>query len=138
MTADDDRDSSTEPRGDPRTLPDEAVVIRGGISTPQTLHKTALAHRDGHADFAISCRSLPQMSADDLARVDPPLVRYPRLRETTVGVLRSAGYDVVRDEPPPAHALIMLPPLPADEDYLVISASFSEPRENPLYEKESP
>jgi hypothetical protein len=137
MTADDDRDSSTAPGGDVPPLPDEAVVIRGGISTPETLHKTALAHRDDHPDFAISCRSLPQMSADDLTRVEPPLVNYPRLRETTVGVLRKAGYDVIRDEPPPAHALIMLPPLPADEDYLVISAAFSQPRENPVYEKGS-
>jgi hypothetical protein len=135
MKADDARESSTGPPGDICGLPDEAAVIRGGISTPETLHKTALAHRDGHPDFAISCRSLPGMSADDLARVDPPLVNYPRLRETTVGVLRKAGYDVVRDEPPPSHALITLPTLPADDDYVAISAAFSEPRENPVYEK---
>ena len=81
---------------------------------------------------AISARSLPGMTADDLASVEPPLV-HPKLRETTVGELRAAGYDVTRDGPPPAYALIMLPRLPADEDYDTVSAAFSAPRENPAY-----
>jgi len=116
-------------------LPDEAVVMRGGLSTAETLHKNSLAHYDEFAVFAISVRSIGGLTADDLARMDPPLA-HPRFRETTVGELRVAGYDVIPDEPPPAHALIMLPQLPADDDYIKISALLSDPRENPVSRKE--
>jgi hypothetical protein len=115
---------------------DEAVVMRGGLSAPDTLAKTALAHFDTYGEFAISCRSKMGMSADELAAVDPPLVQYPWIRETTAGELRSAGYDVVPDEPPPAHALIMLPRIPTDDDYVRIEATLSEQRPNPLLKTE--
>lgn len=76
------------------------------------------------------------MTADDLAVVEPPLA-YTKIRETTVGALRAAGYDVIPDEPPPTHALIVLRRVPADEDYRVVSEVFGEPRENPAVRKES-
>jgi hypothetical protein len=133
MTA--DEEGHNQPREDTEApLPDEAVVISCGLSTADTLRKTALAHYDDQGVFAISARSLQGMTPDDLARVEPPLPQR-RLRETTVGVLRVAGYDVIPDEPPPTHALIMLPRLPADEDYVAVSAIFGEPRENPAYRR---
>jgi len=136
MTTDDDRERSTESLEEAGSrLPDEAVVMRGGRSRPDTLSKTALAHYDECGDFAISVRSRPGATADDLARVDPPMITYARLRETTVGALRAAGYNVIPDEPPPAHALIMLPRLPTDEDYEAVSTAFGEPRANPVYQK---
>jgi hypothetical protein len=48
-----------------------------------------------------------------------------------VGEIRAEGYDVVLDEPPPGHALIMLPRTPAEEDYVTISRLFQPPRPNP-------
>lgn len=128
MTTDDDR--TDEPDKGVGRLPDEAVVMRFGLSTPETLHKTALAHHDKAGDFAISARSLPGATADALAKVEPRM-GHAKLRETTVGALRAAGYDVIRDEPPPAHALIMLPRLPVDDDYVVVSATFGPARNNP-------
>ena len=116
-------------------LPIEAVVMRGGLSTPDTPLKTALRHFDLHGEFAISCRSKPRMTADELAAIDPP-IPAPRMRETTVGVIRGSGYDVVSDEPPPTHALIKLPLVPADDDYVTISALFSDERPNPVFRKE--
>jgi hypothetical protein len=104
-------------------------------STPETLQKTALRHYDVHGEFAISVRSKEGLTANELAAIDPPLA-YPRIRETTVGAVRAVGYDVVRDEPPPAHALVMLPSIPADDDYLKISSALGEPRDNPSYVKE--
>lgn len=116
-------------------LPDEAIVTRGGLSTADTLCKTALAHFDVHNEFGISVRCKPPMTADQLALVDPPLPQK-QLRETTVGALREAGFDVVPDEPPPTHALIMLQPVPTDDDYLRITAIFGQPRQNPAFTKE--
>src|SRR3954453_14452603 len=113
-----ERDAETE-----ISLPEEAVVVRGGLSAAETLAMTAFAHYDVHGDFAISVRSKPGMTADEMAHVEPALPQ-PRLRETTVGDLRAAGYDVVRDEPPPTHALIMLDPFPADDVYVRIASIF--------------
>lgn len=109
--------------------------MRGGLSTPETLWKTALRHFDTESVFAISCRSKPDMTADELASVEPPTLGL-WLRETTVGTLRGAGYNVVPDEPPPAHALVMLPAVPADDDYLRVSAIFGDQRPNPTFKKE--
>lgn len=108
--------------------------MRGGLSAPLTLAKNVLEHHDDpsntRGDFAISACSLPDTSADDLARTCR--VPHPRIRETTVGRLRAAGYDVVRDEPPEGHALIMLPRLPTDRDYVSISELFGPPRLSPV------
>jgi hypothetical protein len=135
MTSDAEPSRSTQSEGGAGApLPDEAVVVRGGLSTPDTLHKSALAHYDEEGMFAISVRSRPDTAAEDLARVDPPLL-YPKMRATTVGMLRGVGYDVVPDEPPPAHALIMLPRVPADDDYVTVSAIFGEPTSNPAYQQ---
>jgi hypothetical protein len=131
-------DESTPPEPDEEEearLLDEAVVVRGGLSTAETLSKTALAHYDVYDEYAVSVRSAPGMTADELAYVKPPLPQQ-NLRETTVGALRQAGFDVVRDEPPPKHALIMLEPVPTDDDYLRITAIFGTPRANPAYQKE--
>jgi hypothetical protein len=51
-----------------------------------------------------------------------------------VGKIREAGYDVVQDEPPEGHALIMLPKVPTDLDYQRISDIFGPPRPNPALE----
>jgi hypothetical protein len=128
MTPNDDF-ARTEDAQQPSRLPDGAVVVRGGESSPRTLHKNALDHYDKRGEFAISVASLPDMSADDLSVVAE--IPHPKIRETTVGAIRELGYDVVRDEPPEGHALITLPRLPADGDYVTISDLLGPTRVNP-------
>jgi hypothetical protein len=113
-------------------LPDEAVVVRFGVAAPDTLRKSALAQHDETSDFGLSVVSLPGKSADELARLAG--LRHPKIRETTVATIRRAGYEVVPDEPPEGHALIMLPRLPTDDDYQRVSDVFSPPRPNPVLE----
>jgi hypothetical protein len=113
-------------------LPDEAVVIRFGLSAPETLRKTALAHHDERGDFAISAFSLPDADAETLAHLGA--LAHPRIRETTVGRIRAVGYDVVPDPPPDGHALIMLPRLPTDTDWTTVADTFDPPRQNPATE----
>jgi hypothetical protein len=113
-------------------LPDGAVVIRFGESVPETLRKTALAHHDERGDFAISAVSRAGATADELASLGA--LAHPKIRETTVGRIRAAGYDVISDELPEGHALIMLPRLPADDDWTAISDLFDPPRLNPATE----
>jgi hypothetical protein len=124
--------ASSETPEQPPPLPDDAVVIRGGISAPDSLRKTALAHHDEEGDFAISVASLAGVDGDALAGL--ARFSHPRIRETTVGRVRAEGYDVVPDPPPDWHALIMLPHLPADDDWTRISNSFDPPRDNPSLE----
>jgi hypothetical protein len=116
-------------------LPDEALVVRLGLSAPDTLRKTALAHFDDHGEFAISVVSLPHATVDELAHLAG--LPHPRLRTTTVGAIRAVGFDVVPDEPPPGHALITLPRLPADEDYAAIADVFGPPEPNPALKEET-
>jgi hypothetical protein len=130
MPPNDEPPRAEDPTQKPPRLPDAAVVVRGGLSAPRTLHRTALEHFDKHGLFAISAASLPDMSADELAAVAQ--LPHPRIRETTVGAIRRAGHDVVPDEPPPAHALITLPRLPTDDDYMTIADLFGPPRPNPV------
>jgi hypothetical protein len=121
-----------ETSDEPPRLPESAVVMRGGLSTPDTLRKTALAHHDEKGAFAISVASLPTEDGDRLAFLAG--FRHARIRETTVGRLREDGYDVVPDPPPEWHALITLPRLPADEDWTRVSEAFGPPRLNPSIE----
>ena len=65
-----------------------------------------------------------------------PRLAHPWIRATTVGELRNGGYDVIMDEPPPAHALIMLPRVPADHDFLTIASVLGEPCRNPAQGKD--
>lgn len=116
-----------------RGLPDEAVVIRFGLSAPDTLRKTALAHYDKRGDLAISVVCRAGKTADELAARGT--LPHPRIRQTTVGRIRSAGYNVIADEPPEDHALIMLPRLPTDDDWITISNLFDPPRENPASDR---
>lgn len=130
MTPDDESARASGPDQEPAPLPDDAVVVRFGLSSPETLRKTALAHHDEHGDLAISVFSLPGRSSEELARLGGLL--HSRIRETTVGAIRSPGYDVVRDEPPEGHALITLPRLPTDEDYMRIAETFGPSLPNPV------
>ena len=133
MTPDEDRVS---PRTDEQNrLPDDAVVIRFGLSAPETLRKSALEHHDERGDFAISAFSLPGARAEDLARLGA--LPHPRIRETTVGRLREAGYDVIPDPPPEGHALIMLPRLPTHDDWGAVCDTFASPTLNPAVEQEA-
>jgi len=78
----------TEPGGKGTTvsnaLSDDAFVVRGGLSTPETLQ----ANLEGGG---ISANSAPRMSVDELSH---NLVRYNKIGVTTVGDIRAIGGDV--------------------------------------------
>ena len=65
-------------------LQDDAFVVRGGLSTPETLQ----ANLEGGG---ISANSAPGMSVEELSK---NLVRYNKIGVTTVGDIRAIGGDV--------------------------------------------
>lgn len=80
--------------------------------------------------YGLSCDCLPGYSRDQLAR----LVEYPnpKLRESTVGRVRNAGFEIF---PAPtrrsrAHATLKLPDPLTEQDWERLEEIFDEPVDN--------
>lgn len=110
-------------------LPDDAIVVRGGLMLPSDLGLSAQSHFDVEGFHALSVYSVPGMTADEIA-VGVPL-RHSKIRASTVGRVRAAGYDIVRSPGPPGHADLVLPTPPADHDWSALDRIFDPPRLNP-------
>ena len=74
-------------------LPDDSVVVRGGLMLLTDLVLSAQSHFDTKGFYALSVYSTPGRAVDEIA-VGVPL-RHSKIRVSTVGRVRSAGYDVV-------------------------------------------
>ena len=113
----------------PDPLPDDAIVIRGGVMTPRTMEVNAYTEYDETGVYALSVSSLPDADFDTIAAA----ARLPhgQVCVSTVGRIRAAGYEVRQSEPPPAHADLLLPNPPADEDWEALLVVFDAPIANP-------
>lgn len=96
---------------------------------PADLATGAQTHFDAERIYALSVFSVPEMSADEIARAVP--LRHSMIRESTAGRLRAAGYEVVSSPGPPGHADLLLPNPPTDNDWRALGAAFDSPRPNP-------
>jgi hypothetical protein len=72
-------------------IPDEALVVRGGLCTPEQIDE---GMRDRHPSGVIgaSVQSAAGMTLEELARV----LRNGQVGVTTVGVIRATGGEVIR------------------------------------------
>lgn len=113
----------------PDRLPDDAVVVRGGLMTAADLERSVQIHFDSEGSYALSVFSVPGARTDAIA-VGVPL-RHSKIRQSTVGRVRAAGYDVVSSAGPPGHADLVLPNPPTDEDWTALDAAFDPPCPNP-------
>lgn len=109
-------------------LPDDAVVIRGGLMAMADLRRSAQIHFDHEGRYALSVFCGVDASADAIARAAS--LPHPKIRQSTVGRIRRAGFDVVRSEGPPGHADLVLPDPPTDDDWRALEAAFDPPRHN--------
>ena len=94
-------------------------------------------HYEHYSEYTLSVFCLPECnSGEEVARKCPEFDRDV-FRESTVGLIRTAGYDVEPDEPPYGHALIKLPssPPPSRQDWQKLNTIFGAPKENPYYEE---
>ena len=75
-------------------LPDETVVIRGGLNTSDNLEERSecIGKRTGWV-YGASVNAFPGLSAAELINEAIP---HPKLGVTTVGQIRAAGGDVAR------------------------------------------
>ena len=77
---------------DATMLPDDAIVVRGGLSEPQNLIDNQAKDDRGH----ISGRAGAGVSLEELATTEKPF-QNGQLSVTTVGQIRSIGMDVIPD-----------------------------------------
>ena len=110
-------------------LPDDSVVVRGGLMLLTDLVLSAQSHFDTKGFYALSVYSTPGRAVDEIA-VGVPL-RHSKIRVSTVGRVRSAGYDVVSSQGPPGHADLVLPAPPTDHDWSTLDRVFDPPQLNP-------
>lgn len=83
-------------------LPDDAIVVRGGNSTPEMIAKSISTHPIGVSGLAAV--SAPDKTILDLARTVP----HRTIRTSRVGDIRRAGGDVIPAEGrSPFHAIIV-------------------------------
>ena len=72
------------------SIPDEALVVRGGRNQPEDLRRGARTHPSGVTGVSVECAE--GLSVEALAAVIP----HGQVGVTTVGAIRAAGGDVVR------------------------------------------
>lgn len=110
-------------------LPDDAVVVRGGLMLPADFARGVQSHFDTEGVYALSVFSTARRTADEIAIAVP--LPHPKIRTSTVGRVRAAGYDVVSSPGPPGHADLLLRKPPTDDDWRTLDRIFDVPRANP-------
>lgn len=72
------------------TIPDDALVVRGGRNRPEDIRRGTGTHPSGVTGVSVECAS--GMSVDRLAVAIP----HGQVGVTTAGQVRAAGGDVIR------------------------------------------
>lgn len=74
---------------------DVVVVVRGGAMESAYLRRTALDAYDEVGLYTVSVFLAPDDSVEALCAREPYLLRYGKVRLSTVGALRAAGFAVI-------------------------------------------
>jgi hypothetical protein len=106
-------------------LPDDTIVVRGGVMSSATLDDALKKHARFYPDDppSLSVAAHPGWDAETLQR-EARFIPHPVVRLSTVGELRALGHDVVQSGRPP-HACLQLCAPGSDELYEDLRAAFS-------------
>jgi hypothetical protein len=121
-------------------LPDDAVIVRGGIMAHESLTISAKRHFQEHGVYALSFWSYPGMDACEIAeevgRVAEAhgitLLPNPQIRQSTAGALRGLGYRVGPGGGLRGHITLALDSLPDETEWAEFVAVFREAEINPI------
>jgi hypothetical protein len=119
-------------------LPDDAVVIRGGVIKLENLGSAFETCFREEGVYDISVCASAELDAVSLARAvrasDPECKRIPhsRIQKSTVGAIRAAGADVLLTPPPEHHYSVRFEAAPTDKQLADLVAAFDEPQPNPV------
>ncbi len=96
---------------------------------PADLALSAQSHFDAEGVYALSVFSLPGLTAGEIAASVP--LPHSMIRESTVGRIRAAGYDVLPSGGPSGHADLVLTNPPTTHDWQILDRTFDPARQNP-------
>jgi hypothetical protein len=107
------------------TIPNEAIVVRGGRNLPEDVRRGIGTHPSGVTGISVECRE--GLSVQELSTSIP----HGQVGVTTVGVIREAGGDVIRTSGrSPHHAT--LTGLISDEISLLLTPTIPNPSQQTL------
>jgi hypothetical protein len=113
----------------PSDLPDDAVVVRGGLMKRDRIIASALVSFKEAGSYGLSVWAAPDRNTDEIVRLarshGPQYLPHGQIRTTTVGRLRP--YTLEEDDPE-GHYLLKLPTPPADADWDAIEQAFDDAR----------
>jgi hypothetical protein len=130
----------------PAELPNDAIVVRGGLmEREQTIKRAEAAFRDVGV-YGLSVWAAIGMSAAEIVRLarghndpaaNPPkrYMPYPQMRTSTAGQLRACGFDLVPDSPF-GHYLLTIPTPPAEEHWDALQREFGDAEPAPPREED--
>lgn len=108
---------------------DIVVVVRGGEMKSEFVKRTATRAHQEFGIYALSVYAALDADVETLCRSIPDLNRYGRVRTSTFGTLRSAGFALIPTLPRP-HFDIVLPDL-SDSILEQLESCFGRPFSNP-------
>lgn len=93
----------------------QAVVVRGGLSTIETLRDNAEDMHDDDGVWGVSAWVATDGDVDRLLAELSDLLPHRKIRTVTVGTLRDAGFGVEETPPPKNHVTIQFEGPPAHD-----------------------
>src|SRR5688500_4884459 len=110
-------------------IPDEALVVRGGVPSATHILRSSGRHHSGVYGFSVQCAA----DADVKGLATAGDIPHTQVGVTTVGALRREGYDVIRTSGKGHHATVAVPP-DLDPEAAERIAKLMLPEPNPLRE----
>lgn len=109
--------------------PDATVIIRAGLMSRATISRSAQRTFDLHGIFGISAEGVLAGTVVEVCSASPRIGAYPRIRLSTFGRVRAAGFPFLATFESP-HFTIVLPDL-AELTLARLVRTFDEPIPNP-------
>lgn len=117
----------------PMPLPDDAIVVRGGVGAPETIAVNAQSTFDTDGFWGVSGFSAAGLSADEIAQLvyEQGRLPHPRVRTSTARRIRDAGFQIEETQDDYPHVDIFVPPDPSAELCSQLADAFDDPIPNP-------
>jgi hypothetical protein len=112
-------------------LPDDAIVIRGGVGSPETIAVNAQTTFDTDGFWAVSGYAAAGLNAAEIAQLVRKRLPHGQIRVSSVGVLRDGGFEVQETPDDYPHVDIFVPAEPDDAVCAQLADLFDDPIPNP-------
>jgi hypothetical protein len=117
----------------PMPLPDDAIVVRGGVGAPETIAVNAYTTFDTDGFWGVSGFSAAGLTVGEIAQLayEQGRLPHPQIRTSTAGQVRDGGFEIEETSDDYPHVDILVPPEPDDEVWARLADLFDDPIPNP-------